>query len=67
MGGSASHFGLEGEYYSYYNNENYRMIEISSVGQYANRKYKNKSEIRKMNLECNCQGRNGVEIVRSGY
>ena len=38
MGGSASHFGSEGKYYSYGNKENYGMIGTSSIGQYANRK-----------------------------
>ena len=47
MGGSASHFGSEGKYYSYGNKGNYGMIGTSSVGQYANRKYKDRLKMDK--------------------
>ena len=37
--GSSSHFGSEVKYYSYGNKGNYRMINGSLVGQYANKKF----------------------------
>ena len=45
MGGSASHFGSEGKYYSFGNKGNYGMKNNSSVGQYTNRQYKDAAKM----------------------
>ena len=50
MGGSASHFGSEGKYYSFGNKGNYGMKNDSSVGQYTNRQYKDASKMLMSNV-----------------
>ena len=50
MGGSASHYGSEGKYYSFGNKGNYGMKDNSSVGQYTNRQYKDSSKMLMSNV-----------------
>ena len=50
MAGMASHFESEGKYYSFGNKGSYGMINNSSVGQYANRKYKDESKMINSNI-----------------
>ena len=50
MGGSASHFGSEGKYYSFGNKGSYGIKNKSSVGQYTNRRYKDQSKMLKSNI-----------------
>ena len=50
IGGSTSHFGSEGKYYSFGSKGNYGMRNESSVGQYTNRQYKDASKMLMSNV-----------------